>query len=169
MTDAIGAPLTRRTHTRNDSMLAATGSSVPADVAASTELAHPSASKAVEKRPGRLIVEYFGDLGPATRHLDMVPVRTMVTAMGTISKVGILGDDMNPRAVVCLTGGDGESAQCTVDTEHYLDLFDYLVEGTFVVLRGTVRRPLSTMPALIDVMVIRSADELCAQAGVTSA
>lgn len=134
-----------------------------------TELTTSSVSTAVEKRPGRLLVEYFGDLGPATRHLDMVPVRTMVTAMGRISKVGIVGDDANPRAIVCLTGSDGESAQCTVDTEHYLDLFDYLVEGTFVVLRGTVRRPLSTMPAVIDVMVIRSADELCAQAGVVSA
>lgn len=134
-----------------------------------TELTASSASTAVEKRPGRLLVEYFGDLGPATRHLDMVPVRTMVTAMGRISKVGIVGDDANPRAIVCLTGSDGESAQCTVDTEHYLDLFDYLVEDAFVVLRGTVRRPLSTMPAVIDVMVIRSADELCAQAGVVSA
>ncbi|MFD5451237.1 hypothetical protein [Streptomyces sp. NPDC127100] len=134
-----------------------------------TELTTSSASTAVEKRPGRLLVEYFGDLGPATRHLDMVPVRTMVTAMGRISKVGIVGDDVNPRAIVCLTGSDGESAQCTVDTEHYLDLFDYLVEGTFVVLRGTVRRPLSTMPAVIDVMVIRSAQDICAQAGVVSA
>ncbi|GAA1111795.1 hypothetical protein [Streptomyces javensis] len=122
------------------------------------------------RRPGRLIVEFIGGLGPDTRHLDVVASGEMVTATGTITGVNLVGHDEYPRAIVTVTGADGESAQCTVDTEHYLDLWGYLVEDTRVQVRGTVRRPLLEMPALIDVKAIRPAlSVVAAQARAVSA
>ncbi|MER5302268.1 OB-fold nucleic acid binding domain-containing protein [Streptomyces lasiicapitis] len=109
-------------------------------------------------RPGRLAVEFYGDFGPEMRHLDMVSVGKLVSALGTITGLHQTGSDVNPRVMVTLTGESGESAQCVVDSEHYLDLWDRLVEGTQVTVSGKVRRPLTTEPAFIDTLSVVAGD-----------
>ncbi|MCF1592498.1 MULTISPECIES: hypothetical protein [Streptomyces] len=123
----------------------------------------------VRRRPGRLVVEYLGDLGPDTRHLDMVPTGTLVSASGTVTAVQVLGDGEDRRAIVTVTGTTGESAQCVVDTEHYLDLWSVCTEGVQVELSGKVRRPDANGMALIDILVFTSPDVRIEQAEVVSA
>ncbi|MFF4409849.1 hypothetical protein [Streptomyces sp. NPDC001404] len=103
-----------------------------------------------------MIVEFLGDFGPVAQRLDMVPAGTLVAVSGTVTRVQVLGAD-EPRAIVTLTGLSGESAQCAVDTERYLDVWDLLVEETPVQVCGKVRRPLKNMPALVDALAIRPA------------
>lgn len=113
-------------------------------------------------RPGRLVVEYLGDFGPDTRHMDMLSVGTLISATGAITSVQVVGTD-EPHAVVTLVGMTGESAQCVVDTEHYLDLWDFLVEGAHVQVSGKVRRPLNNEPAYIDTLTIHATADAGAQ------
>ncbi|MDX3165874.1 hypothetical protein PV516_18990 [Streptomyces scabiei] len=168
MTDAIGAPLTRRTPTRNDSMLAVPHSAGSADVTVPSEN-QGSLALPVRRRPGRLVVEYLGDFGPATRHLDVVPARTLVSASGTVTAVQLLGDDLDRRAIVTVTGTTGESAQCLVDTEHYLDMWSLCAEGQRVELSGKVRRPQANGMAVIDMLTLTAPDVRIEQAEVVSA
>ncbi len=168
MTDAIGAPLTRRTPTRNDSMLAVPYSAGSADVAAPSEGERPPALP-VRRRPGRLVVEFLGDLGPDTRHLDMVTGGTLVSASGTVTAVQLLGNDLDRRAIVTVTGTTGESAQCLVDTEHYLDVWSLCIEGQRVELSGKVRRPVPNGMAVIDTLALTAPDVRIEQAEAVSA
>jgi hypothetical protein len=154
VTDVIGASLTERTHTRNDSTPATTSSAVSADVAVQTEhLSLPALP--VRRRPGRLTVEFIGDFGKQAQHLDMVPAGTLVTATGSVTALQVLGTDEAPRAVFTVTGVLGEAARGVVDTEHYLDLWDCLVAGSPVQVSGKVRRPLHDEPAYIEVLAIQ--------------
>ncbi|WP_435245063.1 OB-fold nucleic acid binding domain-containing protein [Streptomyces tendae] len=104
--------------------------------------------------PGRLLVEYMGDLGPATRRLDMVPAATLVAVTGTVNMLHVTGREGEPRAVFTVTGSTAESAQCVMDTERYLDLWDHLVEGTRVRLSGRVRRPVAKDAGYIEILTL---------------
>ncbi|MER0443064.1 hypothetical protein ABR738_00485 [Streptomyces sp. Edi4] len=118
--------------------------------------------------PGRLLVEYIGDLGPVTRRLDMVPATTLVAVTGTVTALHLTGPDEEPRAVVTVTGSTFESAQCIVGTERYLDLWDLLVEGTRVRVSGRVRRPVSNEAGYIEILTIGEAPTLAATQAVSA-
>ncbi|MEV1042974.1 hypothetical protein AB0J01_41400 [Streptomyces sp. NPDC050204] len=164
MTDAIGAPRSGRTPTINDSASKAIRSDVHAD--------NPVVNKARPARPalpGRLLVEYFSDLGPVSRRLDVVPLGTLVGVAGTVTALSQTGTDEAPRALFTVTGMTGESAQCTVDTEHYLDLWDFLVEGVQIRVSGRVRRPMANEPGYIEILAIQAAPAAAGTAKVVGA
>jgi hypothetical protein len=147
VTDAIGAPLTRRTPTRTDSLLAVTRSDAPPAVSVPLS---PS-------RPGRLRVDFLDAVGPSNKSLDLVADGTEVTATGSVTTIAVKGEKKSPRASVLLTGTNGESASCLIRTEHYVAVSGFLAEGQLVQVRGTVRRPLKDMPAVIETVEIREA------------
>ncbi|GLF98188.1 hypothetical protein [Streptomyces yaizuensis] len=107
--------------------------------------------------PGRLAVEFLYEPGSGRRRLDQRPAGTLVTATGTVTALHIVGSAEPPRLTVTLTGTGGESALCSVDTDHYLDLCTYLYGGTEVLVSGKVRRPADGPPVLIDALAIRPA------------
>ncbi|MFD6535000.1 OB-fold nucleic acid binding domain-containing protein [Streptomyces goshikiensis] len=107
--------------------------------------------------PGRLIVEFLGDLGPVTQRLDLVAAGTLVTATGTVVAPTQTGSDEKPRATFTLTGMTGEGAQCIVSDDLFLDAWDLVVEGTVVQVSGIVRRPLADSPAYLDIRTARRA------------
>ncbi|MFF2571086.1 hypothetical protein [Streptomyces sp. NPDC058084] len=115
-------------------------------------------------RPGRLIVEYFGDLGPTTRRLDMVPAETLVAVTGTVTALRVTGTSEAPRAHFTVTGATLESAECTVSTERYLELLDFLVGDGQVRVSGRVRRPVANEPGYIDILTINEAPATATQA-----
>ncbi|MEU2453948.1 hypothetical protein ABZ605_28195 [Streptomyces sp. NPDC012765] len=119
--------------------------------------------------PGRLVVEFLGSFGPDSRPLERVQVGALVSGSGTITVLTPTGTAEEPRFMVTVTGMTGESAQCVVDSEHYLDLWDLLVEGAQVRVSGRVRRPVVGGASLIDVLTIASADLRIAQARAVSA
>ncbi|MCZ0984021.1 hypothetical protein O1L60_45485 [Streptomyces diastatochromogenes] len=107
--------------------------------------------------PGRLLVEYIGDMGPVTRRVDMVPAETLVAVTGTVTALHLTGPDEEPRAVFTVTGSTSESARCVVSTERYLDLWSFLVEDARIRVSGRVRRPLANEPGYIDILTIGEA------------
>lgn len=118
--------------------------------------------------PGRLLVEYIGDLGPATRRLEMVPAATLVAVSGTVNSLHLTGREDEPRAVFTVTGSTAESAQCVMGTERYLDLWDHLVEGTRVRISGRVRRPVAKEAGYIEILTIDQAPTSVATQAVSA-
>ncbi|MFJ2752686.1 OB-fold nucleic acid binding domain-containing protein [Streptomyces sp. NPDC087297] len=106
--------------------------------------------------PGRLVVEFLGSLGPDSKRLDQVPAGALVSVSGTITALQPTGSDTEPRYMVTVTGPTGESAQCVVDSDRYLDVFDLLTMDAQVRVSGKVRRPLADSTSLVDVLSIAS-------------
>ncbi|WP_333745609.1 hypothetical protein [Streptomyces sp. IBSBF 2950] len=99
----------------------------------------------------------------------MVTGGTLVSASGTVTAVQLLGNDLDRRAIVTVTGTTGESAQCLVDTEHYLDVWSLCIEGQRVELSGKVRRPVPNGMAVIDTLALTAPDVRIEQAEAVSA
>ncbi|MGW0335521.1 hypothetical protein ACWD0J_27225 [Streptomyces sp. NPDC003011] len=100
-------------------------------------------------------VDFLDDYGPNSKSLDVVAHGTEVTATGSVTTLSVTGPGHEPRASVLLTGMNGESATCLIGAEHYGAVSDFLFEGQPVRLRGTVRRPLKDMPAVIETIEVR--------------
>ncbi|MFD5881055.1 OB-fold nucleic acid binding domain-containing protein [Streptomyces yangpuensis] len=119
--------------------------------------AHTYHPNHVRQLPGRLVVEFLGGLGPDSKRLDQVPAGALVSASGIITTLQPTGSESEPRYMVTVTGMTGESAQCVVDSDRYLDVFDLLVMDAQVRVSGRVRRPLADGPSMIDVLTLFSA------------
>ncbi len=127
-----------------------TGTSGSALVELPTTEPIPDRASTSTSRPGRLRVDYLDAYGPNHKSLDVVADGTVVTTTGSVTTIAVMGAKESPRASVLLTGMNGESASCLIGAEHYVAVSGFLFEGQLVRLRGTVRRPLKDMPAVID-------------------
>ncbi|WP_332756974.1 hypothetical protein [Streptomyces sp. MT206] len=109
---------------------------------------------ATTQLPGRLAVEFLTASGrPGWGQLTQRPTGTLVTAVGTVTVLHVLDSVM----VVTLTGSTGNTALCSIDSDHYVDFCSYLCDGSEVEVCGKVRRPAYGPSPLIDALTIRPA------------
>ncbi|MFJ1662337.1 hypothetical protein [Streptomyces anthocyanicus] len=79
---------------------------------------------------------------------------TLVSATGVVGAIRVPDPAEASALLVTIVGPDGGSAVCTLDADHYLDLFAYLYDGTEVQVSGKVRRPAPDRAPLIDALAL---------------
>lgn len=109
----------------------------------------PTSASSVIPMPGRLSVAYrdWASRTNRTVSIDQVPTNTVVTTTGTITTVRRLSGG---RAMVVITGGDGNSAHILLNADVVRMTVPALVAGYRMNVRGMVFRAPGGAPAGID-------------------